>query len=225
MTKDSDTDQPAGRTRPPGRPNRDLELRARLLEAARAEFAAHGFRGASIQAIARAAGATPAMVHYYFGNKGGLYRAMLEHTLGPVLEKLQSEVARADATDDPIAAFVGAYMHQLAARPEIPALLLRDVLSPDAQMRDEFVERFAMRGGGIIKSLIRSGIEEGRLRADLDPDRAALSLLSMSAFPFLAAPVVERVFGQRRDRRSIEQLAAHTLAMFYRGAGAAHPES
>ena len=50
-------------------------LSARILEAARAEFAEHGWAGATIRAVARAADVDPALVYHYFGSKEGLLDA------------------------------------------------------------------------------------------------------------------------------------------------------
>ncbi|HXW08421.1 MAG TPA: TetR family transcriptional regulator, partial [Vicinamibacterales bacterium] len=59
---------PGGRRPPPpGRRRRDAESsRHRLLDAAAAEFAAHGFAGASVDRIAAAAGLNKAMIYYHF---------------------------------------------------------------------------------------------------------------------------------------------------------------
>ncbi|MDQ0503350.1 TetR/AcrR family transcriptional regulator [Xanthobacter agilis] len=54
--------------------------RARILDAARAAFAHAGFAGARVDAIARAAGTNVQMIYRYFGDKEGLYRAVLEAT-------------------------------------------------------------------------------------------------------------------------------------------------
>jgi AcrR family transcriptional regulator len=63
-----------------GRPPRRLEspdVRAALVEAARRLFAGRGFHEVGTREIARAAGVNPAMIHYYFGDKEGLYKEML----------------------------------------------------------------------------------------------------------------------------------------------------
>ena len=72
--------------RSPGRPSDDPAIRERMIEVALREFSAHGFRGVSVTAIAKEAGATPAMIHYYFGNKQGLYEAVLQRALGPSMK-------------------------------------------------------------------------------------------------------------------------------------------
>lgn len=194
-------------------------MRTALLASAQAEFAAHGFQGASLSRIAREAGATPAMAHYYFGSKRGLYRAMLEYTLGPLLATMREQVATLDGEKDPLPDFLRAYMSLLANNPSIPALLLRDVLHPGADMRDEFITNFASRGAGTVRTLIQQGIAAGRMREDLDTELTALSLLSLAAFPFLGAPVATRVLGYSTESDKIEGLVAHTLDLFYNGTG------
>jgi AcrR family transcriptional regulator len=47
-------------------------LAARILDAAREEFAEHGWAGATIRAVARNADVDPALVYHYFGSKEGL---------------------------------------------------------------------------------------------------------------------------------------------------------
>lgn len=52
--------------------------REAILQAARVEFAAHGFRGATVRAIGARAGADPALIRHFFGGKQGLFMAALE---------------------------------------------------------------------------------------------------------------------------------------------------
>jgi len=47
-------------------------LSARIVAAAREEFAQHGWAGTTIRAVARAADVDPALVYHYFGSKEGL---------------------------------------------------------------------------------------------------------------------------------------------------------
>lgn len=53
----------------------DLSTRARIRDAALREFAKHGFKGASIRGIARAANVSPGLVQHYFTSKEELRRA------------------------------------------------------------------------------------------------------------------------------------------------------
>src|SRR6476620_4594743 len=50
-------------------------LAAKIVAAARAEFAEHGWAGTTIRAVARASDVDPALVYHYFGSKEGLLDA------------------------------------------------------------------------------------------------------------------------------------------------------
>jgi AcrR family transcriptional regulator len=66
--------EPAGTARR-GRPrsNPAVDLRERILDVAEEQFARHGFDGVSTRDVASAAGATSAMIHYYFRSKRQLF--------------------------------------------------------------------------------------------------------------------------------------------------------
>src|SRR5882672_3038136 len=57
---------------------RDRETRERVLRSAAQLFADRGFKKVTIRDICRAARANVAAVNYHFGDKGGLYREVLQ---------------------------------------------------------------------------------------------------------------------------------------------------
>ncbi|MEU4212059.1 TetR family transcriptional regulator [Streptomyces sp. NPDC026206] len=59
--------------------------RERILTAARAEFAEHGYDKASIRGIAKGAGVDPALVHHYFGPKEQIFATAVEVAFTPAL--------------------------------------------------------------------------------------------------------------------------------------------
>src|SRR3972149_7869691 len=83
------------RRRGPGRPTgRDggRDVREALLEVAGELFSERGVNEVSLRELARAAGVTPAMVHYYFGDKQGLYEALLARALSPLVARVREDV-------------------------------------------------------------------------------------------------------------------------------------
>lgn len=70
--------------------------KARLLDAATAEFAERGFAGARIDRIAEQAGANKALIYAYFGNKEALFAAVL----GAAIQRVIADVP-IDAADLP----------------------------------------------------------------------------------------------------------------------------
>jgi AcrR family transcriptional regulator len=60
---------------PPGPRDEKGVLSARILAAAREEFAQHGLAGTTIRGVARDANVDPALLYHYFGSKEGLLDA------------------------------------------------------------------------------------------------------------------------------------------------------
>lgn len=66
-----------------GRRPGHIDTRGQILAAARREYAARGYRGATIRGIAAAAAVDPALVHHYFGTKRELFVATLQLPFDP----------------------------------------------------------------------------------------------------------------------------------------------
>ena len=71
---------------PPGPRDERGVLSARILSAARDEFAEHGWAGTTMRAVARAADVDPALVYHYFGSK----EALLDASTNPPQRWLES---------------------------------------------------------------------------------------------------------------------------------------
>lgn len=86
---------------PGGEPSR--ETRERLLDAAEHLFAERGIDGASLRTITREAGANLASVHYHFGSKDGLVRAVFARRLRPLNRQRLEALDRLEAAGEPVA--------------------------------------------------------------------------------------------------------------------------
>ncbi|WP_395109092.1 TetR family transcriptional regulator [Actinomadura sp. SCN-SB] len=69
--------------RGPGRRPGPTETRDAIIAAARDLFAEKGYDGASLRAIARAAGVDPALVHHFYGNKEGVFVEAMRFPIDP----------------------------------------------------------------------------------------------------------------------------------------------
>ena len=65
-------------------PESEVSAQEKILDAARAEFIAKGFKSARMQAIAKSAGVNHALLHYYFRSKEKLYDAAVRETVRTV---------------------------------------------------------------------------------------------------------------------------------------------
>jgi TetR/AcrR family transcriptional regulator len=202
-----------GGGRPAAEESRDV--RGQLILAARDLFTTHGFSAVSTRQLAVAAGATPAMIHYYFGDKHGLYRALLEEVIPPVLAELE---AREKGTNSrlSVADFMRAYLTMFRDNPWLPPLVFRE-MHEAADFQRHFVERFASRARQLLGSALENDRQDGRVRDGLDSNMALASVMSLCVFPFLARPMLEKVLDLSMDENFVRQWSRYASALFYRG--------
>jgi TetR/AcrR family transcriptional regulator len=215
--------EPDTARRQPGRPSADARLDAqdKLLDAASRLFAERGVGQVSLRTVAAEAGVTPAMVHYYFGSKEGLYDAMIERTFDRVLVAVRSLAARPADGSRPrerLAAVLEVIVGSFAAEPWVPMLVVREVLSEGGRFRERFIESYASQMAELLPGLFRQEIEQGQFRSDLDPRLAFLSFMGMTLMPFVARPVAERALGIDYDEEFLRGFAEHTSRLFVEGA-------
>ena len=205
------------RGRPPGDAD-DGDARRRLLSAAADCFAADGYAGTSLRQVAHRAGVTPAMVSYYFRDKGGLLEAVLIEGMNLLLERLSEALEEPDQPEGALLErFVNAYLGVLTAHPWIPRIVVQEVISKDTPLRDLFVERFADRALTLVAPRLREEIRAGRLRRDLDPRLTVMSVIGMCVFPYIAEPLLGRLLDYRIDAAFADAFVPHTVALLAEG--------
>jgi len=137
-----------------GRSNRQRgsETRARLLNAAREQFAGQGYDGASLRMIAASAGITLALLHYHFGSKQDLYRAVWVEQYSSEAEQTRrsvyADVTPHDSREVALRRVIGAAiagpaeMLQDKRGAEFITILARELADPRSAERgllDEFI--------------------------------------------------------------------------------------
>jgi AcrR family transcriptional regulator len=149
----------------PTKPGQRRPSRERILDAATALFADLGFEGASTRKIGSAAGANIAMIAYHFGDKEGLYAAVLHATHDRLLAiELPSPLPR--GPEQRIRALVSsAYAFGRSHRGEV-RLLMRHVIEhgslPDA-VRSEGTARLFQKVTELTEALDLPGLANKRL--------------------------------------------------------------
>ncbi|MBF6327669.1 TetR/AcrR family transcriptional regulator [Nocardia transvalensis] len=175
---------------------RDPERTRRLiLDAATAEFGAHGYAGARISAIAARAGVNQQLISYYFDGKEGLYRAMQE-----LWQQRQRELV---PPGTPLPEQLCRYALEALHNPEGVRLMAWSGLQYTGPDDDP--------GGSARDRMLAQGVEEirahqqsGRLPPEVDPACLLVMLMAAAMAPTTLPHVVESVCGT--DPRSPEFL-------------------
>ncbi|MFC5236998.1 TetR/AcrR family transcriptional regulator [Pseudonocardia zijingensis] len=189
-----------GRRAPtPHERRRDPErTKARILDAATAEFAAKGFAGARVSGIATRAGVNQQLIAYYFDGKEGLYREVGRRWRAHEAEAVPDDLPFAEA----VRRYVRASVQDLQGR-----LLawegLADTGADDGAEARERAERLRHE-----VEVIRERRETGEIDEAFDP--AALHLILTSAANALAVyPHLARglLGGDARSPEVVERYA------------------
>jgi TetR/AcrR family transcriptional regulator len=206
-----------GRSRAAGRPaGEGVDLRQRLLDTAVVCFARQGIAGSSLREIASEAGATPALLHYYFGGKDALMTAVIEEKLMPVMQGLRGPVLQAG--DDPralIRGFVIAAITTAHAYPWLPQLWVREVLHEGGALRHFLLDRVGPLFSRTMVQRFAQAQAEGRINPRIDPRLLVVSLIGQTMFMAASAPIWRRLYDA--DDVGVDALCDHVLALLENG--------
>ena len=139
------------------------DSRTRLLDAATAEVAAHGFDGTTVDQIAARARLNKAMLYYHFHDKAALYRAILLDVFRSVAAAVADVDEAADA-DTRLRVFIRTIATQALGRPHFPAMWLREIADGGRHLNTDIAAEI----GRILQTLgriLEQGVREGRFRA------------------------------------------------------------
>lgn len=139
--------------------------RGRLLDAAQMVFARRGYHAASVDEVAREAGATTGALYAHFAGKEDLFLAVLDHTLADDVRGYAEASGSGTTISEQARAGADRWMEVLSERPDYFPLFIEfwayAVRTP--HVRKRFAERFAalrIATGRIIAAGARSdGIE------------------------------------------------------------------
>jgi AcrR family transcriptional regulator len=188
----------------------DGETRARLLEEGRRLFAAKGFRSVTVRELCTAAGANVAAVNYYFGDKLGLYREVLDGAIAVMQQSTERARQAGDGgtPEQKLRAFIRVFLQRLGQvkDPWIHQMMTHEMAEPTEAL-DEVVRRVIVPRIDYMRELVADilGVEA----AD---DRVLRCVLSVQSqfHAAMANPVSKRLVpGFTGDSEAVDRLAQH----------------
>jgi TetR/AcrR family transcriptional regulator len=204
-----------GRRRRPQQ--RSTDTQERILEAAAAEFALHGFTGTSTREVAVRAGVQHPALTYHFGNKDGLWRAVMRGLNETVLATLKSrlQALRGVDTVTTLRLIMDDFIRFSAANPKFHRLMDYEAGNGGERMdwlADEFVKEFF----DVLVPLIRAAQKDGGFVAG-DAYHLVYLFIGAATRLFMLAPEVRRVSGRSPMTPSyIQEHVNLCLALFFR---------
>ncbi|MBR7832189.1 TetR family transcriptional regulator [Actinospica durhamensis] len=174
---------------------RDAEAtKARIFEAATAEFAAYGIAGARVDRIAQNAQANKQLIYAYFGDKKKLFYKVLDKTLVDVAESVSTEITDLDK-------WVDDHIDYHTEHPELLRLLMWEALEVKADETCRTEDRAARYA--VKKQKIADAQELGLARSDMPAPYLLLLLMGMINYGAALPQVRDLVFGSEFDTEAL----------------------
>lgn len=187
--------------------------RETILEAALDVFSEHGFRGATLDGIASAAGLSKPNVLYYFASKEAIYTALLSRLLETWLDPLRA----IDPNGEPVEEILGYVMRKLQMSREYPResrLFANEIVQGAPRILDQIEGPLKALVDGKA-AVLRNWSDTGRL-ADIDPYHLIFSIWATTQHYADFSVQIRGILG--RDATSQYAQAAEFLEQFYRRA-------
>jgi AcrR family transcriptional regulator len=186
-------------------PTRADLTRERILEAAEAAFARRGLNGTRVREIAAAAQVTAATLYTYFPNKSGLYKAVLERGLQPLLA-IMTEFSAGPGGPEAVELLLQAAMRHLSRQPQVSRLIYLEIISEGSYLPD-LADRW-------FRPLLEAVLSQLEAEGDSIPweesllPHVATAFLNLGFGHFVLAPLFQQLFD--RDPLSEETVARQT---------------
>lgn len=188
------------------------DTKRRLLDAAGEIFAQVGFKAATVRDICRMAKANVAAVHYHFGDKMGLYTAIMTEAFEAGLRRYPPDMGLPEgaSAEKRLHAFVHSFLLRMLGQGRYAwcgKLLAREMHEPTEaldHLMASHIRPLSQRIRGIVAELL--GLPEDHPRARL----CAMSVVGQCQYVFRSRAVIGKMAPDLQlDERGIGDLAKH----------------
>lgn len=167
-----------------------------ILHAAEQEFMEHGHDGAKMMNIARRAGVTHAMLHYYFRTKDNLFDMVVRRKMEALIQNVVKAFTNQDDESlvDRIIHGMQVHFDFISRERDLARFVISHIMY-DEQRCTELFNFLKQSVKGLTDRLQRE-IDEKVAQGEFQPVRALdllLDMVSLNVFPFIARPAVELI--------------------------------
>jgi len=178
--------------------------RGRILAAAVAEFAARGFKGASMDAVAARTSTTRALINYYYGSKEKLYLAVLERVYAEIREAERALELDHLTPLDAIRGIVEFTYNYYVDHEDFVRLVVAENQARGRHMKKSAAMRSLNRPIiDTLGSVIVRGQTEGVFRPDVDAIDVHMAIAALGMFnvtnQFTFGAIFQRAMGAKGD--------------------------
>jgi AcrR family transcriptional regulator len=193
-------------------------VQSNILDVAMAEFAANGLSGARIDEIAAKTKTSKRMIYYYFGDKDGLYRHVLEEAYRKVRAGEQQLELDHLPPIQALSRLVEFTFDHHSRNPDFIRIVMIENIHHGAYL-DQSEAIGELNAGAIekLEAICRRGREAGLFRAEIEPLELHWQISALSFFNVSNRATFSRIFGDALYRSAGQStLKRHVVEMVLR---------
>ena len=195
-----------------------------ILEAAEVEFLEKGFKNAATTAIAKRAGVTHAMLHYYFRTKENLFQKVFQEKVQLIGNSFYQQLSDDLPFEEIIRKLIEFHFEFVRQNPKLMSFVINEVLV-NKNNRRFFVDEMHPKVLKVLhrlEKLINDEVSKGNIR-QVKPHNLLINIASMNVMTFMMFPIVkdlvteekpeyfEHFFNERKE--SIVQFVLNALTI------------
>jgi AcrR family transcriptional regulator len=172
-----------------------------ILEAATTEFAQHGLGGARLERIIANTHTSKRMVYYHFGNKVGLYKAVLEHVFNTVQRTEQAFNPLAGTPDQALQRFVEQAFSAFSGNPAFVRLMTLENLSGATFYKDlPSIQAINQSRMNTLTLIIERGQTAGDFRSDVKSIDVYMNIVGLCYYHVANRAAYQQGFSGQLDQ-------------------------
>jgi AcrR family transcriptional regulator len=173
---------------------KELNTEQLILEAAEAEFFEKGYAGAKTVSIARRAGISPSMLHYYFRTKENLFQRIFVQKVQTLTQIFTGIYEQHLSFEELLRKFIEAQFNFAAQNPQLPRFVINEIMTN----RNNRTLVFEVLAPGLsvifdnLSRMIRTEVEAGRIRP-VTLIHLVMNIIALNVSTFVAMPLLEEI--------------------------------
>lgn len=180
----------------------DLNTKVKILKAAEKVFHANGFNGTRTTTIAKVAGISRTMLHYYFNSKEDLFKQVLESSLGINVNDAQTELMESKNITELVNSLVSFLCALQYKKPGLASFLV-NIFNESPELLKVMVENLKDDFPNLIQKILTAEQNDGKVIKNINGENLMLNIIGLCATPFLFANYIKE-----KEKRNDDEMQA-----------------
>jgi AcrR family transcriptional regulator len=167
----------------------DKNTEATILEAAKRVFLRKGLFGSRMQEIANDAGINKSLLHYYYRSKQLLFEAVFKQAFGLMAPKINTVLNSELELEEKIQSLTHNFISFVIKHPYLPTFVIQE-LNSNPEFVATLINEKNFPNIAVFKKQVDELVAAGKIKP-INPDQLFINVLSLTIFPFIAAPLLK----------------------------------